>query len=50
MKLLAALIILAGLYTYMLLHTTNIVLGQAQNLNATYQYVGNNADRLVAGQ
>jgi len=40
---------LAFLYTYMLLHTTNIVLNQAQNLNAAYQSVARNTDKLAEG-
>jgi hypothetical protein len=50
MKLFLVLGVLVGLYSYVLLHTTNIVLGQTQQLNATYQYVANNADRLAVGQ
>jgi len=50
MKLFLALGMLAGLYCYGLMHTTDIVLAQTQHLNAQYQYVANNADRIVAGQ
>lgn len=50
MKLLLVLGVLASLYTYVLLHTTNIVLTQTQHLNATYQYVANNADQIAAGR
>jgi hypothetical protein len=50
MKLFAVLTVLVGLYTYTLLHTTNIVLSQTQHLNAVYQYVGNNADKIAAGR
>ena len=49
MKLLVILGVLAGAYLYMLLHTTNIVMMQTQQLNATYQYVGNHADAIAAG-
>lgn len=50
MKLLAVLGVLAGLYVYALLHTTNLVLNQAQQLNASYQYVANHADQLATGR
>jgi len=50
MKLLLALGVLAGLYTYVLLHTTDVVLSQTQQLSATYQYVANNADKLAGGR
>ena len=50
MKLFLALGVLAGLYTYVLLHTTDVVLAQTQHLNATYQYVANNADELATGR
>lgn len=49
MKLLLVLGILATIYTYMLLHNTNIVLTQVQHLNATYQYVANHSDQIAAG-
>jgi hypothetical protein len=42
--------ILAGAYAYVLLHTTDIVLTQTQHLNATYQYVANNAEKIATGQ
>lgn len=47
MKLFLALGILASVYVYVLLDTTSIVLNQAQHLNATYQYVAGNADKIV---
>jgi hypothetical protein len=50
MKLLVVLGVLAGLYSYVLLHTTNIVLSQTQHLNATYQYVANNSEELATGR
>ncbi len=50
MKLFLALVILAAGYTYVLLHTTSMVLAQTQQLNATYQYVANNADKIATGQ
>jgi hypothetical protein len=30
------------------MHTTDMVLAQTQNLNATYQNVANNADKIAA--
>jgi len=50
MRLFVVLGILAGLYTYVLLQTTNIVLTQTQTLNANYQYVAKNADHLALGR
>lgn len=50
MKLFLVLGVLAGLYVYVMLHTTNIVLTQTKELNASYQYVANNADRIATGQ
>jgi hypothetical protein len=50
MKLFVVLTVLTSFYMYMLMHTTNIVLAQTQHLNASYQYVANNADRLAIGQ
>ena len=50
MKLLLVLGAIAAIYTYVLLNTTNIVLNQTQHLNATYQYVANNADKIANGQ
>lgn len=38
-----------GGYTYMLVHTTDVVLGQTQRLNAAYQYVATNSDQIVRG-
>jgi len=50
MRLLLVLGVLAGLYTYVLLHTTDIVLAQTQHINTTYQYVDNNADKIADSQ
>ncbi|HEX4774390.1 MAG TPA: hypothetical protein VH234_02645 [Candidatus Saccharimonadales bacterium] len=50
MKLLVILGLLAGAYTYVLLNTTDIVLNQAQNLNASYQYVATHADQIATGR
>lgn len=50
MKLFVVLGVLAAMYTYVLLHTTDIVLNQTQHLNATYQYVANNSDKIAAGR
>ena len=50
MKLLLALGVIVGGYFYMLTHTTSIVLGQTQQLNAQYQYVANNADHIATGR
>lgn len=43
MKLFLALLVLVGSYFYMLLHTTNIVLGQTQQLSHAYQTAGQTA-------
>jgi hypothetical protein len=50
MKLFVVLGVLAAMYTYVLVHTTDVVLTQTQNLNATYQYVANNSDKIAAGR
>jgi hypothetical protein len=50
MKLFLVLGVLASGYVYVLLHTTDIVLAQTQQLNATYQYVGSHADAIASGQ
>lgn len=50
MKLFLALLFITGSYLAFLFATTSIVLSQTNQLNATYQYVANNADRLAAGQ
>jgi hypothetical protein len=50
MKLFLVLGVLAAGYVYVLLHTTNIVLAQTRQLNAAYQYVGNNADAIAGGR
>lgn len=44
MKLFLALLILVSSYIYMLLHTTNLVLGQTQRLGQTYQYVASHTE------
>ncbi len=50
MKLFLALVFITGSYLGFLFYTTNIVLGQVNNLNNTYQYVANNADEIATGQ
>lgn len=50
MKLFLALLFLAGLYLAGMFYTTNVVLAQTKQLNATYQYVANNADQIATGQ
>jgi hypothetical protein len=50
MKLFLALLFITGSYLSFLFYTTNIVLGQVDNLNSTYQYVANNADEIASGQ
>jgi len=50
MKLFLILGILASLCTYVLLHNTEVVLNQTQHLNATYQYVANNSEKIAEGQ
>jgi hypothetical protein len=47
MKLLLVLGVLVGGYAYMLTQTTNIVLGQTQQLQHTYQYVADNSDSIL---
>jgi hypothetical protein len=42
--------VLAAAYTFMLLKTTDSVVGQTQLLNSTYQYVANHSDQIAAGQ
>jgi hypothetical protein len=49
MKLFLALGVLVGLYVYVMMHTTTIVLDQTQHLNAQYQYVAEHADELATG-
>jgi hypothetical protein len=44
MKLFLALLVLVGSYVYVLLHTTNLVLGQTQRLSQTYQYIAKHSD------
>jgi hypothetical protein len=50
MKLFLVLLFIAGSYVAFLFATTNIVLGQARQLNDTYQYVANNADEIATGR
>jgi hypothetical protein len=50
MKLFLALVFITGSYLGFLFYTTNVVLGQTTQLNATYQYVANNADKIAASQ
>ncbi|HSW85221.1 MAG TPA: hypothetical protein VLF79_01220 [Candidatus Saccharimonadales bacterium] len=50
MRLFLILGVLVGGYVYVLMHTTDLVLNQAQQLNATYQYVSQNADSIAAGK
>ncbi|HVX48459.1 MAG TPA: hypothetical protein VHA05_03850 [Candidatus Saccharimonadales bacterium] len=50
MKLFLALVFLVGSYLGMMFFTTNIVLGQVNNLNRTYQYVANNSDDIATGR
>jgi hypothetical protein len=50
MKLFLALLFIAGSYLAGMFYTTNIVLNQTKQLNKTYQYVANNADRIATGQ
>lgn len=47
MKLLMVLGVLIGGYAYVLTQTTNIVLGQTQQLQHTYQYVADNSDSIL---
>lgn len=49
MKVLLFLALVFGLYLYGLLHTANAALGQVQRLNAAYEYVANNPNRIAAG-
>jgi hypothetical protein len=50
MKILLAVFILCGVYAYALLQTTNIVIGQTESLNNTYQYVSNNSEKIILGE
>jgi|GEM_PF-1445340 len=50
MKLFLALLFITGSYLAFLFSTTNLVLGQAQRLNDTYQYVAGHADEIAAGR
>ena len=47
MKLFLVLLVLMGTYMYFLMHTTDIVLAQTQELSNTYQYVANNSDKII---
>lgn len=50
MKLFLALVFIVGSYLGFLFYTTDTVLGQVDQLHATYQYIGDNADQLATGQ
>jgi len=50
MKLFIFLLLLAGAYTFGLLKTTNLILGQLQHINTTYQYVANNSEGIANGK
>jgi hypothetical protein len=50
MKLLIVLAMIFGGYYYFLTHSTNLVLGQVQQLQEQYTYVANHADQIAAGQ
>jgi hypothetical protein len=50
MKLFLALVFIVGSYLSFLFYTTDVVLGQTEQLNATYQYVANNADEIATGR
>jgi hypothetical protein len=50
MKLFLALLFITGSYLVFLFATTNIVPGQTQQLNDTYQYVANHADEIATGR
>jgi hypothetical protein len=50
MKLFLALLFIAGAYLAGMFYMTNVVLSQTQQLNAMYQYVANNADKIATGQ
>ncbi len=49
MKLFLVLGVLVSAYAYLLMQTTDTVLFQTQHLNAAYQYVAANSDK-IAGQ
>ena len=48
MKLLLALTVLVAAYLYAMLHTTDMVLGQTDKLNATYQNIANTDPEVLA--
>jgi hypothetical protein len=50
LKLFLALTLIVGSYLGFLFYTTNIVLGQVDSLNKTYQYVANNSDQIATGR
>ncbi len=50
MKLFLALVLIVGSYLGFLFSTTDTVLGQVDQLHATYQYAADNADQLATGQ
>ena len=49
MKLFLVLGVIVGGYMYLLMHTTNIVLSQTQQLTATYQNAADQADKIANG-
>jgi hypothetical protein len=50
MKFIFVAVLIAAIYSFVLLHTTDIVLNQTQQLSNTYQYVDNHADQIATGQ
>ncbi|HVV66457.1 MAG TPA: hypothetical protein VHB72_00070 [Candidatus Saccharimonadales bacterium] len=50
MKLFLVLLFFAAAYLAVLFSITDTVMGQAQNLNQTYQYVANHSDAIATGE
>lgn len=50
MKILFLAGLLALAYVYTLTHTTDVVTGQLQRVNASYQHVAQQADTIAAGR
>lgn len=50
MKLLLVLLFLAATYLTVMFSLTDTVMGQAKQLNTTYQYVANHSDEIATGQ
>lgn len=48
MKLFLVLLTIVGAYCYLLLHTTNVVLGQTQQLGNVYRNAGNYAQSVAS--